>query len=163
VSATSCGSPETDPTFYYTVMMIRLLLLEHVEGPAPERPPRTQEEKDRAIRNLIGLPLKNRREGRVVRTESRTPGDWTGQPSPVGGLMRLAVENHRAFCTNFLAACLPLPNNKRRRAQGRPLSQTGADARGVPDIPDHVMEAVSAIEKTAAAMDSRKSPLTRTT
>jgi hypothetical protein len=154
---------ETDPTFFYTQMLTRLLLIEHVEG---YRLPleRTAEEKDRAVRELIGLPLKNGRHRRTAGIKSRSSGDWTGQPSPIGGLMQLAVENPRAFCTQFLAACLPEPNSRRRRTAYQPPPQAGVGARGVPDrIPDHVMDLVMRVEKTSASTENRKSPRLRTT
>lgn len=142
---------ETDPTFFYTEMWIRLLLIEHIEGYRPP-PERTEAEKDRASRDLIGLPHREGRHRQTAEMKSRSSGDWTGQSSPVGGLMRLAVENPRAFCTQLLAACLPGPNNRRRRPAYQPPPQTGVGAGGVPyRISDDLWQKMARVGKRSCS------------
>jgi hypothetical protein len=85
-------------------MWVRLLLIEALEGYSPPSE-RTEAEKDRALRELIGFA---RRNGRQMPTAA------------VAALVQLAVENPRTFCTQLLAACLPAPSNRRRTVYPQP-------------------------------------------
>jgi len=110
---------ERHPGIFFTVLLVSLLPLENAESDSPEEPRQTIEELNQSFRDTIGLTGKNRTKEQAVPVESESPWGWTGQPFPVGGLMQLAVENPKAFCTQLVAAFLAPPTKLRRTAADR--------------------------------------------
>ena len=107
------------PTIFYTVLWISLLELEEAESNAPEQPRRTMDEIHRSVRERIERKAKKRTRRPTVQTKSTSPRDWTGQASPVGDLMRLAVANPKAFCELIVAAFLRPPTKLQRGRAAR--------------------------------------------
>jgi len=107
---------ERHPRIYGTVLLANILELECAEFDTPEELRRAIAENSEEVRDYIGLTGKNRAMGQPVQVESEQPWDWTGQPYPVGSLMRLAVESPKAFCTLCAAAFLRPPTKRRGRA-----------------------------------------------
>lgn len=88
--------------------------MENAESNTPAEPPRrTAEQIDQGLLGYIGLRGKNRTKRKAVQVESKSPGDWTGQGFPVAGLMRLAVEDPKAYCKLLVAAFLRPPTKRR--------------------------------------------------
>jgi hypothetical protein len=106
------------PTIFYTELWISLLPLEEAETHTPKAPRLTRDELNESIRNYIGL--KSGAKKPMVQDESKSPGDWTGQPFPVAGLMQLAVANPRGFCKLFVAAFLRPPTKRQAALRSRP-------------------------------------------
>jgi hypothetical protein len=113
------------PTIFYCDLWIHLLALEEAESNAPEQPRPTMDEIDQRIRERIklrkhiGRTGKNRTRRPRIRRESRSPREWTGQPSPVGDLMQLAVANPKAFCELYVAVFLRPPTKRQRGLAAR--------------------------------------------
>jgi hypothetical protein len=109
---------ERHPDIFYTVLLVSLLPFEEATGYTPEEPRPTRDELNERMRNYIGLTPENRKNCKSRTT--RQPGDWTGQPFPVGGLMQLAVANPKAFCKLYVAAFLRPPTKRRAALTSRP-------------------------------------------
>jgi hypothetical protein len=105
---------ERHPGIFYPELYVSLLALEDAESDTPEQPRRTIGKLNKWRRDDIGLTGKNRTKRQTVQGESQSPWGWTGQPFPVGGLMQLAVENPKSFCTLVVAAFLQPPTKRRR-------------------------------------------------
>jgi hypothetical protein len=105
---------------FCSVLLINILVLEYAEGDTPEEPRYSIEEINQEVRDYIGLTGKNRATEQPIQVESEPSWAWTGQPSPVGYLMQLAVENPKAFCT-LCAAVFLRPPTKRRGRAGRQI------------------------------------------
>lgn len=101
---------------YCTVLLPKILVLEHAESDTPEEPRWTIEKNNQEVRDYLGLTGKNQPTEQPVQVESEQPWDWTDQPFPVGSLMPLAVESPKAFCTLHAAAFLRPPTKRRGRA-----------------------------------------------
>jgi len=99
------------PTFM--MMLARLLPWEYRQGETPVPAARTPREINESIRLRYGLD-KNRR---IAPVEPWSAWDWTGEGDPLGPLMQCAVEDPGAFCRLFIAAFLPLPTARHRRAR----------------------------------------------
>jgi hypothetical protein len=100
----------------YVRLLMNLLPLDAAISNTSEEPRLTLEEIDQWSREYIGLTGKNRTNEQTVQVDSQSLWDWTGQPDPVGSLMRLAVANPDAFCTQLAAAFLRPPTKRRRPA-----------------------------------------------
>jgi hypothetical protein len=111
---------ERDPGFFYAKLWVSLLLLEEAEACAPERP-RPIVEDNQVLRDLIARKDQRRAADQAAQDESQAPRAWTAQPSPVGDLMQLAVENHQAFCKLIIAGLLQPPAKRRRRGDQRKI------------------------------------------
>ena len=107
------------PTVFYTILWVSLLPLEEAQSNAPEEPRRTWDELNRWFHDYLGLARKNRTRRPRIQRESRSPRDWTGRPSPAGGLMELAVANPKAFCELYVAAFLRPPTKQQRGRAAR--------------------------------------------
>ena len=111
---------ERDPGFFYAKLWVSLLLLEEAEGCAPERP-RPMVENNQVLRDLISRKDQRRAADQAAQDKSQAPRGWTGQPSPVGDLMQLAVENYQAFCKLIIAGLLQPSAKRRRRGEQRKI------------------------------------------
>jgi len=117
---------ERHPGIFYPELYTSVLPLEDAASDTPEEPRQTIEELNQWFRDDIGLTGDNRTKRQTIHVESQGPWDWTGQPDPVGGLMRLAVESPKAFCTLVSAVFLRLPTKRRGLAANRSEPQAGA-------------------------------------
>jgi len=104
------------PQAYGALLLLNALQLELAEGNAPAEPRWTTAEINQLIRDYIGLTGKGQANRR---TDSRLPGDWTGQDFPVGSLMQLAVANPEVFCKLIVAAFLRPPTKWQRGLAAR--------------------------------------------
>jgi hypothetical protein len=116
---------ERHETIFWTILFVSLLPYDNDELYTLKEPRQTMEELNRWFRDCIGLG-KNRTKRQPVQGKSDSASDWTGQPFPVGGLMKLAVENPKVFCTMVVAAFLPHPTKRRRPAGGGSRPSAGA-------------------------------------
>jgi hypothetical protein len=110
---------ERDPGFFYAKLWVSLLLLEEAEACAPERRPMVED--NQVLRDLVARKDQRRAADPAAQDESQAPRGWTGQPSPVGDLMELAVENHQAFCKLIIAGFLQPSVKRRRRGDQRKI------------------------------------------
>jgi hypothetical protein len=94
----------------YAKMLVSVLSMELADPDSSEEPLAPSEENDQRIREYIGLKGRNRTN--TVQPKSQSRKTWTGQPFPVGGLMQLAVEHPKEFCT-LLGAAFFRPPAKR--------------------------------------------------
>jgi hypothetical protein len=104
------------PRIFGNVLLTSLLPWEYAESNMPKEPRLTMEEINRWVREYTGLADKGRKKQRTVSVDVRSPSDWTGQPFPVGSLMQAAVADPKGFSKLFVAAFLPPPTKRGRRA-----------------------------------------------
>ncbi len=117
---------ERHPDIFYARLLVACLLMESAEGSTPEEPRRTIEEFNAWVREYIGIADANRTTRKTVQRESRSQRDRSGQDFEVGSLMCLAVEDPKAFCDLFIAACMRPPTKRRGRAARHSWPQAGA-------------------------------------
>ncbi len=97
------------PRIFASVLLNSLLQLEFAGRGTPMEPRHTAEEINQDLQDRVGLTGKNRAAGNLFRVSSQSPWAWTGQPSPVGSLMQVAVASPKAFCKLLAAAILRPP------------------------------------------------------
>ena len=118
------------PLVFAGVLLINILPLEFSEDSTSERPNRTIEEINEDVRDYIGLAGRTGRRDKLFERSLPSTWDWTGQDFPVGSLMRLAVEEPKAFCTLIVAAFLRPPTKQQRGLAARRAREQRQQAGG---------------------------------
>jgi hypothetical protein len=99
---------------YLTVIFPSLLKPEADDEDTPDQPRLKKEDIDQWIQDYLGITGRGPTDTQNVEAGSDSSWAWTGQPSPVGPLMDVAVKNPEAFCKLIVAAFLSTRPKKNR-------------------------------------------------